>query len=100
MCLASAWPVAAGSRALVHEEHGHVMRDEGYLLNNQQAEAGRRLDALSELFDPATFRHLAAVGVTAGWVCWEVGAGGASVPALSLIHISEPTRRTPISYAV
>jgi hypothetical protein len=58
-----------------------VMRDEGYLLNNQQAEAERRLDALSELFDPATFRHLAAVGVTAGWVCWEVGAGGASVPA-------------------
>lgn len=58
-----------------------MMRDEGYLLNNQQAEAGRRLDALSELFDPATFRHLAAVGVTAGWVCWEVGAGGASVPA-------------------
>jgi len=26
-------------------------------------------------------RHLSAVGVSAGWVCWEVGAGGVSVPA-------------------
>ena len=55
--------------------------DEGYLLDNQQAEAGQRFDALSELFDPVTFRHLEAVGVSAGWDCWEVGAGGVSVPA-------------------
>lgn len=55
--------------------------DEGYLLDNRQAEAGRRFAALSELFDPGTFRHLAAVGVSRGWACWEVGAGGASVPA-------------------
>jgi SAM-dependent methyltransferase len=27
-----------------------------------------------------TFRHLVAVGVSPGWACWEVGAGGASVP--------------------
>jgi SAM-dependent methyltransferase len=58
-----------------------VTRDEGYLLDNQQAEAGRRFDALAQLFDPVTFRHLAAVGVSAGWACWEVGAGGVSVPA-------------------
>jgi SAM-dependent methyltransferase len=57
-----------------------MTRDEGYLLANQQVEAGRRFAALSELFDPSTFRHLAAVGVAPGWVCWEVGAGGASVP--------------------
>jgi SAM-dependent methyltransferase len=50
------------------------------LLDNQQSEAGRRFDALSQLFDPVTFRHLAAVGVSAGWACWEVGAGGVSVP--------------------
>ncbi|HEY0475333.1 MAG TPA: methyltransferase domain-containing protein [Kribbella sp.] len=54
---------------------------EGYLLDNQQSEAGRRFDALSQLFDPVTFRHLAAVGLSAGWACWEVGAGGVSVPA-------------------
>jgi len=58
-----------------------VTGDEGYLLDNQQAEAGQRFDALSQLFDPVTFRHLAAVGVSAGWACWEVGAGGVSVPA-------------------
>src|SRR6195952_5386769 len=57
-----------------------MTQDEGYLLDNQQAEAGKRFDALSELFDPVTFRHLAAVGVAPGWACWEVGAGGASVP--------------------
>ena len=58
-----------------------MTRGEGYLLSNDQAEAGRRFEALSELFDPVTFRHLEAVGLTAGWACWEVGAGGASVPA-------------------
>jgi SAM-dependent methyltransferase len=56
------------------------MGDEGYLLDNQQPEAGRRFDALSELFDPVTFRHLDTVGVSAGWACWEVGAGGVGVP--------------------
>ena len=55
--------------------------DKGYLLDNQQAEAGRRFDALAELLDPVTFRHLTTVGVSAGWSCWEVGAGGVSVPA-------------------
>jgi Methylase involved in ubiquinone/menaquinone biosynthesis len=60
---------------------GRVTRDEGYLLDNQQSQAGRRFEALSELFDPVTFRHLAAVGVSPGWVCWEVGAGGVGVPA-------------------
>ncbi len=69
------------ARCLGGEQDGSVTRDEGYLLDNQQSEAGRRFDALSELFDPVTFRHLAAVGVSAGWVCWEVGAGGMSVPA-------------------
>jgi len=58
-----------------------VTSDDGYLLDNQQAEAGRRFDALAQLFDPVTCRHLAAIGVSAGWSCWEVGAGGVSVPA-------------------
>jgi SAM-dependent methyltransferase len=57
-----------------------VTQDEGYLLDNQQAEAGSRFEAMSQLFDPVTFRHLAAVGVAPGWACWEVGAGSASVP--------------------
>jgi SAM-dependent methyltransferase len=53
----------------------------GYLLGNQRAEAGQRFDAMAQLFDPVTFRHLDAIGLGPGWRCWEVGAGGASVPA-------------------
>jgi SAM-dependent methyltransferase len=53
----------------------------GYLLDNQQSEAGARFAALSSLFDASTFRHLDAVGVGKGWHCWEVGAGGDSVPS-------------------
>jgi SAM-dependent methyltransferase len=55
--------------------------EEGYLLDNQQVEAGQRFDAFAELFDPSTFRHLTAVGLGRGWRVWEVGAGGRSVPA-------------------
>lgn len=54
--------------------------EEGYLLDNRRAEAGQRFDALATLLDPVTFRHLAGVGVAPGWRCWEVGAGGPSVP--------------------
>ncbi|SBT43849.1 methyltransferase [Micromonospora narathiwatensis] len=55
--------------------------DGGYLLDNQQAEAGVRFDALATLFNPSTFRHIDALGIAEGWRCWEVGAGGASVPS-------------------
>jgi SAM-dependent methyltransferase len=51
-----------------------------YLLDNRASEAGTRLQALSELFDPSTFRHFVSLGVGPGWRCWEVGAGGPSVP--------------------
>ena len=54
--------------------------DEGYLLANEQREAGTRFGALAELFDAATFRHVTALGIGPGWRCWEVGAGGRSVP--------------------
>jgi len=54
-------------------------RDDGYLLDNRHTLAGRRLDALSELFDPWTLRHVEALGIAPGWHCWEVGAGGPSV---------------------
>jgi SAM-dependent methyltransferase len=51
-----------------------------YLLSNVAAHAGDRFAALSALFDQTTFMHLDAVGLAAGWRCWEVGAGGLSVP--------------------
>ncbi|WP_055597522.1 hypothetical protein [Streptomyces hirsutus] len=68
-----------------------MTRSDGYLLENRQtevhrqsgahrqAEAAERLDAFADLFDPTTFRHLEAVGVGAGWRCWEIGADGVSV---------------------
>ncbi|MYU08812.1 methyltransferase domain-containing protein [Streptomyces sp. SID8366] len=52
---------------------------DGYLLDNQQREAGERFDAFATLFDPTTFRHIETLGIERGWRCWEVGAGGTSV---------------------
>jgi len=54
---------------------------DGYLLDNQQTGAEERLNALSDIFDPITFRHLSAMGIGPGWHCWEVGAGGPAVAA-------------------
>jgi len=51
-----------------------------YLLDNQQTQAGQRFDALSELFNPSTFRHMQSIGLSPGWRVWEVGAGSTSVP--------------------
>jgi SAM-dependent methyltransferase len=37
------------------------------------------LAAIAALFDPVTFRLIGATGITGGWRCWEVGAGGPTV---------------------
>jgi protein-L-isoaspartate O-methyltransferase len=50
-----------------------------YLLSNDAPEAMDRFTAFATLFDPATFRHLDALGLGPGWRCWEVGAGGTTV---------------------
>jgi SAM-dependent methyltransferase len=52
----------------------------GYLFDNRASQTGQRFDSLAELFNPVTFRHLDALGIAAGWHCWEVGVGGPSVP--------------------
>jgi ubiquinone/menaquinone biosynthesis C-methylase UbiE len=62
-------------------EWSGVPADDGYLLDNQQAEAVHRFGALAALFDASTFRHLAALGLSPGWRVWEAGAGGPTVPA-------------------
>ncbi len=56
------------------------MSSDDYLLDNRVVEAGDRIAALAALFDPVTFRHVDALGIARGWRCWEVGAGGPSVP--------------------
>ena len=50
-----------------------------YALDNASHEALARFPALSDAFDEGTQRHLAAVGVGAGWRCLEVGGGGGSI---------------------
>jgi SAM-dependent methyltransferase len=68
--------------------HDYPVTDEnGYLLDNAQAEAGQRFDALSELFNPGTFRRLTAIGLGPGWHVWEVGAGGPTVPSWLAEHV-------------
>jgi len=52
----------------------------GYLLDNARVEAGERFVWLAELFDPVTRGHVERLGVRAGSRCWEVGAGGRSIP--------------------
>jgi len=50
-----------------------------YLFNRVREHERARLAGLSAQFDPVTIRHLAAVGVAAGWHCLEVGAGAGSI---------------------
>src|SRR5919199_3675051 len=52
----------------------------GYLLDNARAEAGERFAWLAELFDGVTRGHFDRLGVSVGSRCWEVGAGGPSIP--------------------
>ncbi|MDH6144323.1 SAM-dependent methyltransferase [Kitasatospora sp. GP30] len=69
------------------------MADErAYLLDNRQPEAGRRFDAIAELFDAWTLQHVDRLGVTAGYHCWEVGAGGPGI-ARALAQRVGPTGR-------
>jgi SAM-dependent methyltransferase len=57
------------------------MAEEGYLLDNQVPAAGTRFEAIARLFDAVSHRHLSATGLAPGWRVWEVGAGGANLPA-------------------
>ncbi len=57
------------------------MSADRYLLSNDAPEAMDRFTAFATLFDPSTFRHLDRLGLTDGWRCWEVGAGGTTVVA-------------------
>ena len=50
-----------------------------YVLDNAARQASQRFSALEVCLDPATTRHLAAIGVGPGWRCLEVGGGGGSI---------------------
>ena len=55
------------------------MADDEYLFDNRAEQAGDRFDALAAMFDPISTARLDRVGVTAGWRCLDIGAGGGSV---------------------
>lgn len=50
-----------------------------YLLDNADAIAAQRMDALSRLYDAGTRRALETAGIAAGWQCLEIGGGGGGV---------------------
>lgn len=50
-----------------------------YVFDNDSSHSGEQHRCLAAAYDPLTTRRLAETGVTAGWQCLEVGAGGGSV---------------------
>jgi SAM-dependent methyltransferase len=46
----------------------------------RQQIASTHFATLAALFNPGTFRRIEMLGIGPGWRCWEVGAGGATVP--------------------
>jgi ubiquinone/menaquinone biosynthesis C-methylase UbiE len=55
------------------------MDDAGYLFDNASDQAPVRFAGLEAVWDSSTIRYLDAIGIGAGWNCWEVGAGGGSI---------------------
>lgn len=76
------------------------MAGDRYLLDNQQAMASERLDALGALFDATTCRHLEMVGLAQGWRVWEVGAGGSRLPRWIADQTNVPVLATDIETAL
>jgi SAM-dependent methyltransferase len=68
-------PDRTESPAALHSLNGD------YALANSAVEAGERFNALSELFDAGTIRHIEDRGIGRGWHCLEVGGGGGSIAA-------------------
>jgi SAM-dependent methyltransferase len=52
-----------------------------YILDNAGREAFSRFQALSDIFDKGTIRHMEELGVGSGWNCLEVGGGSGSIAA-------------------
>ena len=60
---------------------------ERHLLGDRAREIGDCVAALADTFDDWTQRRLLALGLGAGWACWEVGAGGPRLPAWLAAHV-------------
>lgn len=74
------------------------MKENRYVFDNAvTAETGMRFSGLEATFDPATIGYLTGVGVTDGWACWEIGAGGGSI-ASWLAKQAGPTGSVPAAW--
>ena len=60
-----------------------------YLLDNVASQTGGRFDGLEACYDRSTFGYLSALGLGAGWRCWEIGAGGGSVVRWMAAQVGE-----------
>ena len=52
-----------------------------YIFDNSSTAEYQRLDLMSEMLDPGTRAHLAALGLGDGWNCLELGGGNGSMTA-------------------
>ena len=55
------------------------MTESSYVLDNDWVYERERFDAIERNLDPGTIWALTEIGVSNGWNCLEVGAGGGSV---------------------
>ena len=55
------------------------MTESSYMLDNDWINERQRFDVLELNLDPGTIHALSEVGVSRGWNCLEVGAGGGSI---------------------
>ena len=63
----------------------------GWNFDEEQA----RLRLVEEIHDPATLRHVANLGLSAGWQCLEVGAGAGSIARARPIASDHPATSSP-----
>src|SRR5207247_818763 len=55
------------------------MREQTYIFEHQWRQERERLASMEALIDPFTIDCLEPIGVSEGWRCLEVGAGGGSI---------------------
>ena len=67
------------------------MTENRYVFDNAvTAETGMRFSGLEATYDPSTVGYLTGVGVTDGWACWELGAGGGSIASWLAKRVGRP----------
>ena len=54
-------------------------RNRPYVFATERDRGFERFEALADLYDAATVRHIEKLGIARGWTCLEVGAGSGSI---------------------